>query len=495
MKKIFLLFAVMGVISFSCEDMDFIQPQPQDRITAEVALSDLNGVSAVLNSAYNRLLNSNYYGQRMMVAPEALADNVVVNVNTGRYLNEQVNQVRAHLDIWNDPDNPNPTGYTIRGNYNAYRTINDCNTVLYALDQEGVSEPNQALADSYRGQALFIRALSYFDLLRVYSYEPGKEQNSWNAGVVMRTEAVLGASQATLLARSTNVEGYQQVETDLLAAINLLGAEAATPHRASNVAARALLARVYLYWGRYADAAAAAEQVLTSTTRTLASAANYASIWTATINPEAIFELRLDLVDWNTVDGVNTSLASITRTPLATATPAPLPNAISAVKASDELLAAFEAGDIRRTLWVARSGPTIFESLKWNGEQGDYRENIPLIRYSEVLLIAAEARARSGNDAAAQGHINTLRAARGLAATAEIGAGLTNLIMNERRVELCLEGHRFFDLKRLGLSISKTAAVSGGTPIQASDFRILAPLDNDYLSINNLAVDNPGYSN
>lgn len=491
MRKIFLLFAALGVISFSCEDMEFITPKPQDRITAAIALGDLNGVRAVLNSAYNRLLNSNYYGQRMMIAPEALADNVVVNVNTGRYLAEQVNQVRAHLDIWNDPDNPNPAGYSIRGAYNAYRTINDCNIVLYALDQPGVSTPNQALADSYRGQALFIRALSYFDLLRVYSYEPGREQGGWNAGVVIRTEAVLGASQADLRARSTNVEGYQRVEADLLAAINLLGAEEATPHRASNVAARALLARVYLYWGRYADAATAAEQVLTSTTRTLASAANYASIWTATINPESIFELRLDLVDWNTVDGVNTSLASITRTPTTG-----LSNAISAVKASDELLAAFEAGDVRRTIWVNPSAPTTFEALKWNGELGDYRENIPLIRYSEVLLIAAEARARTGSgDVAAQGHINTLRAARGLAATTETGAGLIALIMNERRVELCLEGHRFFDLKRLGLNIPKTVAASGGTPIQASDFRILAPLNNDYLSINSLAIDNPGYSN
>ena len=115
-----------------------------------------------------------------------------------------------------------------------------------------------------------------------------------------------------------------------------------------------------------------------------------------------------------------------------------------------------------------------------------------MIRFSEMLLIAAEGRARSGNDAAARTHVNNLRTNRGLAATTDGGADLINLIMNERRVEFALEGHRFFDLKRLGMDIPK-AASSGVPTLQYTDFRVLSFVPNNSLNNNTNMVQNPGY--
>ena len=484
--KILLLFIVLGVFSTACEDMKFVEPDPKDRITIDIALSDLDGVSSVLASAYNRLINFNNYGQQMMLIGDALADNIVVNNNTGRYQDESNNVVGAHYDIMNDPANPGGGGYSVRSAYSAYRAINDCNIVIEKATE--LRDEDAARADELIGAAKFIRGLSYHDLLRAYGYEPGREVGGFNLGVVLRTDAIFGAAGADLRARGTNVEGYTLVKADLTDAIALLPATAGDePNVATKAAAQALLARVHLYEGDYANAITQASAALAGTSATLVAAADYAASWTATNHPEAIFELAVSALDWNTVDGVNNSLATVTRTIAPT-----LPSAQGAVKASDELIAAHEAGDVRRALYQELSGVGVFEPLKWNGELGDYRENIPIIRYSEVLLIRAEAYARSGNDANAQTDINALRAERGLAATAASGAALIDLIMNERRVELAYEGHRFWDLKRNGMDIPKPASV-GGTPLSYTDFRVLSRVNFDYIAVNPNIEQNPNY--
>lgn len=474
----------MGFILFSCEDMEFTTPAPLDRITIDIALEDLNGSEAFLFSAYNRLINFNNYGRSMMLTADVLADNAEINSGT-RYTSTIQNVVRNHISIWNDPANPDGLGYNVRRAYNAYRTINDANIVMMAV--ETLRDEDPARADVIRGEALFIRALSHHDVARVYGYEPGQEVGGFNLSAVIRIEAVIGASDADLRARNTNVEVYTQIETDLLEAISLLPDDSQVsdwPARTSKEAAQALLARVYLYWGRYADAASMADAALGSTSASLSTAANYVSDWSLVNHPEALFELDIKVTDWNSVDGVNNSPATYTRSLSAT-----LPSSQGAIVASAELLASFEAGDVRRNMYVTVQ-PGKWESTKWSGDTGSFRDNLPLIRYSEVLLISAEGKARAGIGGLAE--VNILRASRGLGVSTASGGALVTLIMNERRAELNLEGHRFFDLKRLGMDISKPAAVTAN-PLPYTDFRVLAPLNTDYLSVNNMAVDNPGY--
>jgi hypothetical protein len=167
------------------------------------------------------------------------------------------------------------------------------------------------------------------------------------------------------------------------------------------------------------------------------------------------------------------------------------PSAQFILAASDDLIATFETGDVRRTLWEPGPGGS-FTGRKWRGEKGVFLENIPIIRYSEVLLIAAEGKARSANEAGARINLTTLRTNRGLASVADdvTGQALINLILKERRLELCLEGHRYFDLKRLGLNITKPAP---RPVVQASDFRIIARLPVGEVQLNPNLVQNPGY--
>jgi starch-binding outer membrane protein, SusD/RagB family len=123
---------------------------------------------------------------------------------------------------------------------------------------------------------------------------------------------------------------------------------------------------------------------------------------------------------------------------------------------------------------------------------GRFLENIPIIRVAEVVLTAAEARARNNDDGGAQTMINMLRTNRGLAATALTGQALIDLIMNERRVELAFEGHRFFDLKRNAMDIVKPVdLLTNDVPYE--DFRILANIPSGEVTFNELLQQNPNY--
>ena len=463
------LIAILIFTGVSCDSI--LDINPKNTITPEIALEGIDGYEALVFSVYRDLHRFNYFGQNQNLAPDALADNLVIANNTGRYTGHVVNAVGTHMNRWD-----------------RYTAINWANIVIAGVD--GV-EATQELKNQLKGEALFLRALSYHDLHKVHSYEPGKEVNGFNLGVILRTTPTNGLSEADFRARSTNLEGYMQMEASLLEAISLLPSEGATtnfPHRASKTAAKALLARLYLYWGKYADAENYADQVIAETSINLLDGTNYEDAWSATKHPESLFELNIQSVDWSTVDGVNNSMNSVSAKHDQNYDET---GGQFSVGGSDELINSFEAGDIRRNLWVDFGGN--WENRKWQGELGDYRENIPVIRLSEIYLISAEAKARKGGaDAAAQNRINELRANRDLGNTTATGQALVDLIMNERRVELCFEGHRWFDLKRNGMDISKTAD-SGVSPIPYSDFRILAKIPSDQVFLNSLLEQNPNY--
>lgn len=488
MKKLFIstvLTLAFASCSLETEDLSSLSPAQ--------ALDNVAGVQGAVLSAYRRLHEFDMYGQNSMMVGDALADNFEIVNRTGRYEQEVVNAVGTFANRWSV----------------AYRAINDANYVLKYLPLLNINLvpstatlTSQRVLDQLKGEALFVRALAYSELLRIYAYEPGKEVNGFNLGVIIRTTPTESVTDADLRSRSTNLECYQLVESDLLEAINLLmtpteqttsGAWPASlgaitnPFRANRAAALGLLARVYLYWGRYADADTRATAALALLANPLpVAAASYVGSWSATTHPESIFELEIRPTDWSGVDGPNNSLASITTN---------LVSGFQYVAAgSVELINAHEAGDVRANVFV-NTAATLNkpQARKWPGEKGSGVENVPIIRKAEMYLIQAEARARQGgNDAGAQTAINTLRTNRGLAATTLTGAGLIDLIMNERRVELAFEGHRWFDLKRNGMAIPKTAA-SGVATLPYNDFRILQQIPISQVLLNPNLVQNPGY--
>ena len=151
--------------------------------------------------------------------------------------------------------------------------------------------------------------------------------------------------------------------------------------------------------------------------------------------------------------------------------------------------------DVRRSLYelgTAGRGTAEIECTKFLGRSGQVNlDNIPVIRVSEMYLNRAEALARSGNAAGALTDLNVIRTRAGLpAATGLTGASLITEILKQRRLELAFEGHRFFDMKRLGLDIVKAAPVQN---LNFTDFRVLAPLPVREIQSNANLKQNTGY--
>lgn len=449
----------------SCSDL--LITQPKQSVGSDQALQDITGVRSLLISVYDRLQPNTYYGARMMIAPEIMADNVrLTNTNSNRYFNERVNAVGVHMQqFWDN-----------------YAAINEANFIIKGIDGSNATDAEKA---QIKGEAQFLRALLYFDMARVFAYEPTKVVNGFNLGMILRTEPTSDAAQATFLERSTVEQTYQLIEKDLKDAItNLPASASANRLRANKAAAQALLARLYLYWEKFPEAVQAATDALAGTGATLVSGTGYQAAFTTAPNPESLFEINY--VQATESLGANESMHSLT-TNLTTGN-------WGDVVPTTELLNLYEAADVRRAMFYSatKSGEAVFFSRKFSGSRGPFTDNIPVIRYSEVLLIRAEAYALSGNSAAAITDLNRIRTRSGATpiASTVTGQGLVDLILTERRLELVLEGHRFFDLKRKGQTITK-ASLSAVVPY--TDFRILAPLPNAQVQLNSKLKQNPGY--
>jgi starch-binding outer membrane protein, SusD/RagB family len=485
------LFTSLAVIGFMTQCEDIIDETQKDLIEPELALSKITTYDQLVNSAYDRMQSFNYLAQRQMLVPDALADNGELVNNTGRYVGELVNQAQAHLNL-----------------YFLYSAANDCNIVIDKIDtlyQTLEPTPTVAQRGTIRAaiaQALFLRSMAYFDMVRIYGYEPNQIVNGWDKGVIIRDKPVFDVGQVDLKPRATVEETYQFIEEGLLRAIDSLEVPATTvanqPFRVNLAAAHGLLAKVYLYWGKY-DLAVTEVDAVNATkpaaTR-LATAAEYVGMWNTAPTAgrvESLFEVRLDPGngsnrDWSSVDGVNESLHSITTTGLTASSQFILAG-------SESLMEAFEPGDVRANLWteVNVRGQNYNMSLKWPGSAGAglWADNIPVLRMSEMVLIQAESYYHQGLEPEARTVLNELRTRRGLSALdgTTSGNSLFDVIMNEWRVEFAFEGHRFFDLKRNGLDIPK----ANGEPLLYTDFRVLAPIPFNQITLNPVLEQNPGY--
>lgn len=464
MKKYILLIVFGSLLFTNCTDLEVIDKR---NIPEEIILGSVAGYQGLLSAAYESVNDFNYYGQQMMIAPEILADNLELIQLTGRYEGEFANAVNSGIGIWG-----------LR-----YNAINECNIIIETIDNESV-EGTAAEKVAIKAQAYFLRALFYHDLARVYGYEPGREVDGFNLAVPLKLNPTQGLSGVLDLPRNTNEEVYQQVESDLLAALPNLPSVAAGSTDVkftSAEAARLLLARVYLYWGRTAEAATQAQSVITGDGTDLVAAADYVDSWDDQANPfhpESVFETEILPLDWNGVDGNNQSLHSLFSNDQA--------GSQFIIGATQELLDAINSNptDVRAGLFETES--LGIEIEKWNGNGPEpFMENVPILRLSEAYFIAAEALGAGAGDAI----FNALRARRGL--TGVVPATVDN-ILAEKRIEYMAEGHRWFDMKRLGRDIPKSLS-SGRGALPYADFRILPRLPQGDISISDELVNNPGY--
>lgn len=501
------MMSVLMLGTISCDDL--LDVQPRNSVSADGVLSSPDAVQAAVNSTYARLRELTLYGRNMQGLSEALADNAFVTRNSGRLINENLNTQGTsatpnHFTHWQQ----------------SYFGINEININLAAISAENVGSispaPTQAQLDKWQSELKFLRALYYHNLVKAYAYDPGATVPSQDkGGVPLMLEPITtsGSATAALSARASVADVYTQIYQDLNDAI-AIAPTTGGPFFATRTAAQALLSRVALFNKDYATVVSNATAALTASGPIIAGTA-YVNGFRASTNPESIFELKFQDAN-EAVGGVNESNQSTYTSALSLSALTSqggwgdlAPNApfrtqlgITGPVPSSTTVGQFCTGtDIRVQLYAIGpgrgSGPKV-ECVKFAAKNGiAYLDNVPVIRRSEVLLNRAEAYATPGSpvfdEALALADLNTLRVARGLTAVALTGTALYNEILNQRRIELAFEGHRWFDLKRLGRDVLKAGTVAGATDIPFTDPRILPAIPQRELDANPNLVQNTGY--
>jgi hypothetical protein len=392
-------------------------------------------------------------------------------------------------------------------------------TEIWKACYEGINranylEENKAKLDftgktALYGEVYFLRAYYYFELVKMFG------------GVPLFTNKRLSVGDSKKFQRATKADVYIQIENDLIAAIAALPVTNSQQGRATKYAAQALLGKVYLYQDKFTEAAAMLENVVTGP---FSLVTNYGNIFlqAGENGSESVFEVQYSnaspFYDWSNPGRGQGNLAvqicgirNLTGTsPYASGWSTNLPTA--------NLAAAFAAGDTRKAVTVldieayktANAGMNItymvapykntgLYNQKYLPRVGqtsgqvelNYLNNYRAIRYADVLLMAAEANNRktSPNDVKALDYLNRVRdRAFGdiLHRSTATGTALKTAIWDERRLELGMEGQRFFDLVRTGQAASK---ITGWTPNKNEVF----PIPQAEVDISGLEQ-NPGYN-
>lgn len=493
MKKIYIIpILISGILVLgSCKKT--LETTPKNSVAAEQVITQGAGVEAILNSAYETMQLAAYYGRDLFVVPEVLSDNMrIVSSNSNRFVNESNNLNSAVINIWQ----------------NAYVIINKCNGALKYADL--VSDLSDARKKQIKGEAYFLRAMAYFDLVKTYSYNPRFVITAQDRGGV---PIVLDYVQnypgdIKYPARATTTAVYDQVKSDLNAAIAIFPPTSVDGvKRGNKAAAYALLSRVNLYLGEWQNCMDNATNALTSGVGTfvdpgVAATAQqksdaYKSIWYSgtAVSPESLFELNYEATETLGSDG----LSSIYTRSTFGGTPSTGGAGYGDAAPQANLVAAYEAGDVRKDLLFAitKGSEAILWNQKYPAQKAASVDNNKLLRVSEMYLNRAEAGVQLNTAASlliAQADLNKIRQRANLPIIPVTFAA----VFNERRIELAYEGQRWFDLLRTGSAINKSSTTlpANATPtstILFSDYRLLSKIPTTEVTNNPNLVQNYNY--
>jgi hypothetical protein len=354
-----------------------------------------------------------------------------------------------------------------------YKSINAANIMIHQADQ---LHDNPTQLRRIKGEALFLRAFYYFYMVNTYAAAYNPTTAKTDLGVPLKiTEFV----EDKFFTRSTVDSVYQQMVTDLNASEQYLND--VTPSSLYHVdvnAVNLLQSRVYLYMQSWENAAAAANKVIARKPLlyNLATYKPQTSFFSGS-NPEAIFTQGGNAMVYLMTDDIPKSLQAS-------------PSLINLYGKDDlRLNAFFETDDLGKVRYTK-----MYMSRTYNISPTEVFSDNYYLRNAEAYLNKAEASAMLERTTDANSAINILRQARIDPATfspaSYAGVALVNFIRDERRRELCFEGHRWFDLKRYAVNkaypFTKTIVHTysdvnyGGAPFVKANL-VLQPGDPDYL--------------
>ncbi|WP_431293376.1 RagB/SusD family nutrient uptake outer membrane protein [Pedobacter sp. P26] len=484
MKSIcYILIVLIATIHCGCKKLIEIPP-PQTSLTAEAVFSNNETAIAAVTQLYSSAAGSSitqatFLGLSGIIglsSDELLmfgtnTDYIMYNRNTLTALTA----TSSNYQFWN----------TFYGNY-----VYNCNRIIEGIEAQRSSEedPNSKLGARVKrqllGEAKFMRAFSYFYLIQMYGDVP----------LLTSTDYFINST----IGRTKKDLVYQQIVRDLKdAESNLANSYLESDVVTSRVnsprirpikwAAKALLARTYLYMNNFTDAEQESKAVIEN--RGLYMLTTLDNVFKAG-STEAILQLQPVFLGRNTQEAQSFII------------PASGPNGSSyPFRINPVLLSAFESGDKRRTSWIGTRivgtntyyYPYKYKVATLNAPVDEYSM---VLRLAEQYLICAEACVKQDKISEAQNMLNVVRKRAGLGDTqADTKEKLLDAILAERRIELFSEfGHRWFDLKRTG-KIDEVMRIA--TPVKGGGewqpYQALYPVMPAQLTLNPNVIQTPGY--
>jgi len=446
-NKAILLLSISILLFTSCKK--FLSVDPPYAQDAENYFQTPEDYERALTGAYDMLQGSFvsfWIGE--IASDNAIAGGESVNDSQGLH---QIDNM-THGGVNNELRN------IMRWNYTGITRVN------YIMEnKDNIDFPGK---EHMLAEAKFLRAYYYFELVKFFGDVP------------LIIDKRIGIEEARQFPRTPKAEVYAQIEQDLTSAASVLNPVASQKGRATKGAAQALLGKVYLYQNKFTEAASIFDEIRNSGLYSLIT--DYSQLFSASNenNSETVFDIQysglegggygcLICLEGNAAPGFQ-GIRQYTGPVYGDGNSYNLP--------TQELYNAFSPIDPRRghtildieafiaaqtdpssiTYAIGAGGHTGYYNNKYIKRQGEIGlpdndltspVNYRVIRYADVLLMAAEAHFHLGNNQTAQQLVNQVRVRAGVPG---IPVQSLNDIYKERRFELSGEGHRFFDLVRTG---------------------------------------------
>ena len=445
-----VLFSFIAISVGSCEN--FLDVQPRYVQDAENYFNQPSDYEMALTAAYD-LLQTSYLTQWIgeIASGNAIAGGESVTDTEGLHQIEGMTHNAVNNELRS----------IFRWNYAGIARVNYMMEFQNKIDFQG--------KNGILGQARFLRAYYYFELTKYFGDVP------------LVIDQRLGADQVTKLDRSPRSLVYAQIESDLRFASSTLPWSNPEKGRVDKGAALALLGKVQLYQGKHAEAVISLDSVINFGGYALV--ADYDTLWFAANenNSETVFDIEYSglegggygcmvCLEGNAAAGFN-GIRQYVGPFYSDGNSYNLP--------TQDLYDAFDSTDIRRDATILDldafiaaqpNASSISYAIGGGGHTGFYNNkyikrqaelglpdndltsplNYKVIRYADVLLMAAEANVQEGNDGQALSYVNSVRARVNMPARVSGGSALLADIFTERRLELSGEGLHFWDLLRSG---------------------------------------------
>lgn len=464
MKKILVLASLATLLMTSCGD-SFFDLEPASSVTIDKVYKTASDYNVAVIGCYAKLQSQvNFYTE----CCEYRSDNLSLDAPTAG------TQDRYDIDHFTEkPSNGILSSYWANFNNNVYR----CNLLLDQIDGANFAEN---LKKQYKGEAMFIRALNYFNMYRIW-------------GGVPATKHVVSAAEALKVARYSDEQMFDLIAGDLKEIVdnNYLPEtySSADMGRATSGAAKALLGKVYLTFHKWTEA----KDILSQLIGKYQLVSPIAQVFNADNknNNEIIFAVHFN----KEIEGEGHSYWYN------------LTNASDDTNQTSSLLNTFPTGDTRKDLitYVQVEKNVRLMNKFYDTKSPTFKtvgNDQILLRYADVLLMYAEALNEIQYDASegslALKYLNAVRQR----------AGISNLtvkqlptqekfrkgILVERQREFPYEGQRWFDLVRMGFA--KSVMAENGVEIK--DYQLLFPIPQQEIEkVGNKSIfwQNPGYDN